>query len=45
MVSFKHNSDAAAAVAVNLYIKKATLKPLELLFTEFLVPTFSVYSL
>ena len=37
IVSFRHNSDAAAVVFVNLDIKKATLKSLESIFTEFLV--------
>ena len=43
MVSFKHNSDAAAVVLVNLDIKKAALKSLELLSAEILVQTFQVY--
>ena len=36
-MSFKHNSDAAAVVLVNLDIKKAALKSLELLSAEILV--------
>ena len=37
IVSFRHNSDAAAVVFVNLDIEKAALKSLESIFTEFLV--------
>ena len=43
MVSFKHNSDAAAVVLVSLDIKKAALKSWELLSAEILVQTFRVY--
>ena len=44
MVPFKLNSDAAAVVSATLKHEKATLKSLELLFTEFLVQIFLVYA-